>query len=96
MLVMVKVALPVLVKVTVCAPLAVPTVWLEKIKPTGAKLTADPVATPVPVKVTGFWLSGTLSEILRLPPRAPIAVGVKTTLTVQFFPAAILAPQLFV
>jgi hypothetical protein len=91
-----KVVAPVLVRITVCALLVVPTVWIEKIKPAGAKLTADPAATPVPAKVTVFGPSGTLSEILRLPLRVPAAVGVKTTLTVQFFPAATLVPQLLV
>jgi hypothetical protein len=95
-LVIFKVALPVLVRVTVCAPLVVPTVWLENVKPAGAKLTAGAAATPVPVKVTVFGLSLTLSEMLRIPLRVPVVVGVKTTLTVQFIPAATLVPQLFV
>jgi hypothetical protein len=95
-LVILKVALPVLVRVTVCAPLVVPTVWLENVKPAGAKLTVVSAATPVPVKVTVFGLSLTLSEMLRIPLRVPVVVGVKTTLTVQFIPAATLVPQLFV
>lgn len=93
---MLKAASPLLVSVTICAPLVVPTVWLEKIKLAGAKLTAGPAATPVPVRLTVFGLSVALSEMLRLPLRVPVAVGVKNTLTVQFAPAATLVPQLFV
>jgi hypothetical protein len=49
MLLMVIVAVPVLVKVTVCALLVVPTIWLLKVR-----LLADRLAmgiTPVPLKV---------------------------------------------
>jgi hypothetical protein len=95
-LVILKVALPVLVRVTVRAPLVVPTIWLEKVKPTGARLTAGPAATPVPLKVSVCGLPAALSATLRAPVRVPLAVGVKGTLMVQLFPAARLVPQLFV
>ena len=95
-LVIVKLALPVLVRVRVCPPLVDPTIWLEKVKSVGARLAAGPAVTPVPVKVTVCGLPAALSEMLRLPLRVPVAVGIKITLTVQLFPAGTLVAQLFV
>jgi hypothetical protein len=50
MLEMVSEALPVLVRVTVCAALLVPSIWAAKVREEDDKLTAD--AVPVPVKLT--------------------------------------------
>jgi hypothetical protein len=91
---MLKAALPELARVTVCAPLIVPTVWIEKVKPAGARLTAGPASAPVPLKLTVWGLPGALSEMLKVPPRVPAAVGVKVTLIVQLAPAATELPQL--
>jgi hypothetical protein len=44
MLVMVSVVVPILLRVTVCAVLVVPTVWLEKVRLVGAKEATGPVA----------------------------------------------------
>jgi hypothetical protein len=51
---------------------------------------------PVPSKLTDCGLSEALSVIVRLADCVPRTVGEKTTLTVQFFPAASFVPQLFV
>jgi hypothetical protein len=96
-LVILKVALPVLVRMTICpSSVVVPTVWLEKIKPVGARCTAGAADTPVPVKVMVCGLPAALSEMLRLPLRVPVAEGIKTTLTVQLFPAGTPVAQVFV
>ena len=70
---MVRLALPVLVSVTVCDGLVVPTGSDGK---TGDadKLTAG--AVPVPIKLTTCGLPLALSVSVRLPERAPAAVGV--------------------
>jgi hypothetical protein len=97
MLVMVRVALPLLVRVTAWAVLVVPTAWLEN-----ARLPVDRVTAgagelvPVPDKPTAcglpLALSVTLSEALRLP----VAEGVKVTLIVQLAPAATELPHALV
>jgi hypothetical protein len=90
----VRLALPVLERVTAWAALLVPTAWLANVRLLGEKLTVAEVATPVPVRAT-LWepvpaLSVTVTEALR----EPEAVGVKVTLMVQLPPAATLEPQL--
>ena len=97
----VRLEMPVFVTVTVCAGLAVPTGSDGKV---GAadKLTTGPFAVPVPLKLTVCVLPAVppaLSVMVTAPVRAPVAVGLKVTLIVQFAPAArleVLAGQLLV
>lgn len=51
---------------------------------------------PVPVSATVCGLLGALSVIVRVPARAPAAVGVKVTKIWQVANALIAAPQLLV
>ena len=95
-LVILKVALPVLVRVRVCAALGAPRDWLEKARLAGERLTTGAVLVPVPERLTVWVLPLALSAMLRVPLRVPVAVGVKVTLIVQLAPAATLVPQLFV
>jgi hypothetical protein len=77
----VRATLPLLVSVTGCEALGVPTAWLLKVK-----LLAETPATgavPVPVRLTVCGLPLALSVIVRVPVRVPVAVGVKVTLIVQ-------------
>src|SRR6202007_1156019 len=74
-LVIVKVAVPVLVSVTAFAALLVPTVWLAKVSEVGERLAtgAEPAA-PVPVRLADRGLPEALSATLRDPGRVPEAV----------------------
>ena len=83
----VRSALPLLVRVTVCAALVVPTFWLPKLRLLGLRLTAGAGVTPVPLSVTDCGLSPALSLMLTLALRAPVTLGVKVTLIVQLLPA---------
>ena len=67
-LVMLKAALPVLLRVTVCAVLVVPTNWLPKARLVGERPSTAAVAAvsvPVPERVTFCGLPLALSEMLR-------------------------------
>jgi hypothetical protein len=89
----VRLALPVLVNVTVCEGLVVPTGSDGKIG--GAdKLTVGPV--PVPLRLTVCGLFAALSVIVRLAVSVPRAKGVKVTLIVQLASAATEPPQVLV
>jgi hypothetical protein len=80
MAVKVRLPLPVLLSVTVCEGLLVPTASDGKVG--GAdKLTVG--AVPVPLKLTACGLLLALSVNERLPDAAPAAVGVNVTATVQ-------------
>src|SRR5581483_5132910 len=97
MLVMLKDAAPLLVKVTDCAVLVVPTAWLLNVRLVLDKLTAGaPLLVPVPVNVIDCGLPLALSVMLILPVRVPVAVGEKVTLMLQLAPAANEAPQVWV
>ena len=77
-----RLLVPSLVRVTDAVPLVFPTTSLPKVRlEEGEKET--PGAVPVPVKAT--LLLPALVEMLRLPVRVPVAVGVKTTPTWQEF-----------
>jgi len=52
--------------------------------------------TPVPVSETVCGLFVALSVMVSMPPRVPLAVGVKVTFTVQVELAATLEAQLLV
>src|SRR5213593_2958520 len=82
MVVMVKAADPLLVSVTVCAPLAVLINWLPKLRVLGEKVTAGAVV-PVPVSETVCGLPLALSVTVIEPVREPATVGVKVTEMVQ-------------
>jgi hypothetical protein len=98
MLAMVNAAVPELLRVMVCAPLAVATFWLGKTTVLGATAAAGTPA-PVPVKFTVCVVPDTLlalSVIVIIAVRVPVAAGVKVTEMAQLEPAAKLSPQLFV
>jgi hypothetical protein len=80
-------AVPVFCTVEVCVAVAVPTWRAPNVKLDGVKLTAGAGAFPVPLKPTACGLPAALSAIDRLAARAPAAVGVKLTDTVQLAPA---------
>ncbi len=97
MLLIVSGAVPLLVSVTACAALVLPTCWLPKLRLVGERVTAGAVgATPVPVRLTLCGLPAALSVIDTVPVRVPVAVGVNVTLIVQLAAAATDAPQVFV
>jgi hypothetical protein len=91
---MVKVALPLLVRVTACAVLATPTDWFPNERLVGDKLTDATV--PVPERLTVWGLPLALSVMLTEAIRLPLAEGLKVTLIVQFPPAATELPQVLV
>ena len=69
---------------------------MAKAKLVGERLTAAAVLVPVPERLTVWGLPAALSAMLSAAVRAPLAAGVKVTLTAQLAPAATLAPQLLV
>src|SRR5579863_471196 len=92
---MLRVDVPVLVKVTVCAGLVVPTSWLPKPRLGGERLTPGVAPNPVRGTVCGDpWAS---SIKISVAPRLPLTAGVNVTEIVQVAPfLATLVPQLFV
>jgi hypothetical protein len=84
-----KVALPVLVNVTGWLALAVPTLWLAKVRLVVERLTTG--AEPVPARLTDCVPA--LPVITRLAVRDPAAAGSNETLIVQLAPAETGAPQ---
>jgi len=93
---MLKAALPELVRVTVCAVLVLATGKFPKARLAGERVTAGTALVPVPERATVWGLPLTLSAILRVAEAAPLAEGVKVTLTAQLAPAATELPQLLV
>ena len=51
-----KLLVPVLVMVTVCAPLVDPTLWLEKVNVLGLTVALAFAVSPVPLRGTSRWL----------------------------------------
>jgi hypothetical protein len=94
MLVMLKLAFPVLFRVTVCAALAVPTFWLLKVRLVA--VTPAMGALPMPVRLTVCGLLAALSVMVTEAERDPKAVGVKVTLIVQLPFAATGLPHVLV
>ncbi len=86
MLAIVKLMLPVSVRVMVCDGLDVPMGSLPKVRLAAERLTME--AVPVPVRVTGWGLPDALSAILIDAVRLLMAVGVNVTLIVQLLLAA--------
>jgi hypothetical protein len=84
MLLIVSAAVPVLVSVTLCAALDMPTCTLPKAMVLLDKLTAGVGAeAPVPLRLTLLGEPVALCAIAKLPLRAPVAPGLNVTLTVQ-------------
>src|SRR5581483_2175306 len=94
MLVMLKEAVPVFLRVTGRAELVVPSPWAGNVKLVADKLTAG--AVPVPVRPIDCGLPVALSLMVTVPVRAPVAAGAKVTLIVQLAPAATELPQVWV
>jgi hypothetical protein len=87
---------PVLLSVTDCAALVVPTVWAANVSEVGETPAVGDV--PVPLSVT-FWVAPTLPELsitCSVALRLPTAVGSNVTEIVQFAPTAKLAAQVLV
>jgi len=89
-------AFPVLVSLTFCAALVVPGAWLANVRLAGESVTAGEVCSPVPERVTDCGLAGALSAKLTVAERAPLAEGVKFTVTMQLAPAARVDPHVLV
>lgn len=92
MVVMFNVEVPVLVMVTVCGELTVPTVWFPKERLPGVTVTAVAAALPVPDRAMVWGLFAALSVMLIVPVAAPTAVGVKVTLIMHVPPPAAMVP----
>src|SRR2546427_502589 len=86
MLVMLRVAVPLLVRVTVCAGLVVLRRWSPKARLVGAMVTAG--ATPVTASHSVCGVLGVSSVMVTVAVRAPVAAGVKLMLIVQLAPGA--------
>lgn len=89
-----RVALPLFVRVTDCAAVEAPSDSVPKVRVVGERPTAG--AVPVPVRVTCWGLVEALSLKVMLAVRMPAALGVNVTLTVQLPPAASELPQVLV
>jgi hypothetical protein len=85
--------LPVFVRVTVLAALAMFSVWLPKASEVGVRVALGAGAVPVPVRAAVCGLPAALSTTDSEAERAPAAAGVNVTLIVQFAPGATLVPQ---
>ena len=94
-LLMLRLAPPVLVTLTVCVPLVVPITWPEKVKLDADSETAAGVR-PIPLSVTDCGLPLALSAMETVPLALPPPCGVKVTLIVQLAPPASEAGQLLV
>jgi hypothetical protein len=85
-----------LVSVTVCAALVVPTAWeMANVTLAGERLAMGAV-TPTPFSAITCGLLPALSVKVTVPTALPAAVGVKVTLMVQIPPAVSDAPQVLV
>jgi hypothetical protein len=84
----VRAPVPVLVRVTLCAELVVPTSCWPKLRLVGENVTAGAGATPVPLSPTVCGEPGALSATETLALRLPARVGLKRTEIVQLAPAA--------
>ena len=86
---------PLLLRATVCAVLAVPTLWLVKTNEPGFN-EAMAAPTTVPLRETAWVDPAELSLKLRVAVRVPVAVGVKLTETEQLAAGASDDPQVVV
>src|SRR5258708_4352592 len=94
MLVILRLAFPLFVRITVCGVLVVLTVWAAKEMLGWESATTAPV--PEPARPTVCGLLPALSVRVKVPVRVPTAVGVKLILNVQVTPGGTLVPQLLV
>jgi len=85
---MVKPALPVFARVTLCVAL-VPVLRLPKLSEVGVIVSWGAVATPVPARPTTSGELGVLFISVRLPVTLPAEAGVNPTLKVEEPPAGI-------
>ena len=85
---------PVLVRVTDCPPLAVPTSWLPKVNVLRESAAAE--APPTPERLNDGGVPGRLLFKVSVPLTDPCAVGVKVTFTVQLAATTRVEPQLLV
>ena len=83
MLVIVRTAAPVFVRVTFCGVLAVPTNWVGKVRLVGDRVTAGPLPSPTPVSVVVSGLFGALSVTVTVAFSVPAIDGVNVTLIAQ-------------
>jgi len=93
MLLIVREAAVLFVRVTLVGLLVVPTVRLAKFTAAGAKETAT---TPEPFRLTVCGLLLALSLMVSEPEAVPATVGVNVTEIVHFFPALTELPQVLV
>jgi hypothetical protein len=89
---MLRLLVPTLVKVTVCAELVVSITTEPKLKLVGESF----ALVPIPVSVTLCGLPAASSVMLRTAMRVPDPVGPNVTLIVQLAPATNELPQLWV
>jgi hypothetical protein len=89
-----RAALPVFLRITLCATLVVPTFCLPNVKLVGERLVVAVV--PFPVRLTICGLPATLSELLTVAVRVPAVGGLNVTLIVQLAPAASELPHVLV
>jgi hypothetical protein len=94
MLVIVRLAFPVFLSVTLCALLLVPSFCAGKVKEVGERVTTG--AVPVPVRLTVWAVGLALSVMVTTPVLVPAAVGLKVTLSVQLPLTATLDLHVFV
>jgi hypothetical protein len=91
-LVMVSAALPVLLRVTACDALVVPTFWVPNVRLAGETPATGAEVTPVPVKFTVWGLPLALSVKFSEALRLPVENGVNLTLTAQVLLGVTVAP----
>lgn len=91
---MVNAMFPLFVTVTVCAALALPTVWPAKVSDVALKVAV--ARLPVPLSATLCGEPDALSAMLNAAVRAPAVLGENATEMVQLPATATLAPQVFV
>jgi hypothetical protein len=96
MLFMFKTAVPLLVSVTLCPELLVPTLWFAKLNELEERLACAPLL-PIPTnRITCCGPFCALSVITTLPPRDQTAAGVKVMLIEHGDPGATEVPHVFV
>jgi hypothetical protein len=91
---MLKVAVPLLVRVTVSVALAMAMGWLAKARLVGERVAPPEALAPVPERLMDWEPPEALSAMVREAERLPLADGVKVTLIAQLPPAATVVPQL--
>ena len=96
-LVMYASTVPVLVKITFCAPVELPTGWLPNAR-LPAESDSDDAAAVIPVPLTATMACGeplTLSIKVTVAAKPPMITGAKRTPILQLEPAAKIVPQTF-